>query len=281
MKADEVVRLYDDAYASAYDERFLLNDLDRESSDFEAELLRDLLTDGARWLDVGCGTGYFLSKFPGVARAGLDLSPAMLDVARARNPDALELRRGDFREPVAEWNRAWTLVSCMWAAFSYVDTIRELEQLVLNMTAWTSPGGTVLIPTLELPHLGESVPFSHRVQHYGGRVFVNGYTWSWEDTAGEKQHCHMILPHTEQFISWLAPYFDRIELVAYPSGRRAVLATGRRDGAPGMAPAAIVRPEPSAAALASLSLGQAPLGAILAEILRRLRRRLQGRSGDR
>jgi SAM-dependent methyltransferase len=281
MKPDEIARLYDDAYARAYDERFLIDDFHRASSDFEVQLLRGLLTDGSRWLDVGCGTGYHLSKFPGVARAGLDLSQAMLDVARVRNPDALEIRQGDFRQPIGEWTGEWTLVSCMWAAFSYVDTIGELGQLVSNMIAWTAPGGALLIPTLELPYLGANVPYSHEVEHHGGPVLVNGYIWSWDDTAGGKHHCHMILPHTEQFVAWLAPHFDRIELVAYPDGRRALVAIGRHDTAGRTPPAMIVRPKPSAAALGSLTLGQAPLEAIFGEILRRLRLPFQRRSGDR
>ncbi len=280
MKADAVAQLYDDAYARAYDEQFLLGDLSRASGDFEIGLLRDLLKDGSRWLDVGCGTGYFLSQFPGVVRAGLDLSPAMLDVARRRSPEVAEFRQGDFRERIGEWAGEWTLVSCMWGAFSYVDTLAELEQLISNMVAWTAPGGAMLVPTLELPYLGENVPFTHQVKPYGGQGFVNGYIWSWDDPANGKRHSHMILPHIEQFVAWLEPHFERISLVPYPSGRRAVLATGRHDVVGHSAPATVVRPKPSAAVLRSLAVEQAPLGAILVEIARRLRPRFRRRSGD-
>ncbi|MHC5820258.1 MAG: methyltransferase domain-containing protein [Nostoc sp.] len=42
--------------------------------------------EGAKWLEVACGTGYFLSCFPEIERAGLDISPAMLKVAKQANP---------------------------------------------------------------------------------------------------------------------------------------------------------------------------------------------------
>src|SRR5882724_9611128 len=94
MKRQEVVDLYDEAYATSYDERFLLNDC-QVRSDHELEIVSRLLVPGEPWLDVACGTGYVLSRFPGVPRAGLDLAPAMLKQAGEANPDALFLREAD------------------------------------------------------------------------------------------------------------------------------------------------------------------------------------------
>lgn len=54
-------------------------------------------TAGMRVLDVGCGTGAQLERYrdAGCAVAGVDTSPAMLDVARARLGEEADLRLAD------------------------------------------------------------------------------------------------------------------------------------------------------------------------------------------
>jgi SAM-dependent methyltransferase len=122
MKPEEITRLYDEGYAVAYDEKFLLSPPAKPENDHELELLRGFLTAGVRWLDVACGTGYFLRHFPQIERAGIDLSPAMLRLAREANPGVVLFER-DFREPKASWADHWGLVSCMWYAYGLVDTV--------------------------------------------------------------------------------------------------------------------------------------------------------------
>ena len=86
MRRDEIIAVYDDDYARSYEEKFLLSPETRADSEHELQLLRGFLASGVNWLDVACGTGYFLSHFPEVERAGCDLSPAMLRRARQANP---------------------------------------------------------------------------------------------------------------------------------------------------------------------------------------------------
>jgi SAM-dependent methyltransferase len=281
MKESDVARLYDAEYARAYDGRFLLGAANESNSAFELDLIAGLLGEGARWLDLGCGSGWFLSRFPGVARAGLDLSPAMVAEARSRNPDALFVRQGDFRDPVPEWEGAWTLVSCMWAPYSYLDTIGEVGTLVSNMAAWTAPGGAVLLPVLDLPYLGDAIPHAHEVEHFGGTVTIDGYVWSWEDRSGGKRHERMILPHPARLVEWLAPHFGCVRVLRYPNGRRAVLATGRRSGiGEATVPARVIwDAAPAAEAARARPLGDAPLRSLLLELLSRLvpRRLLRAR----
>jgi SAM-dependent methyltransferase len=280
MKRSDVGRLYDTAYAGAYDGRFLLGADNAPNTAFELELIAGLLGDGEGWLDLGCGSGWFLAQFPGVARGGLDLSPAMVAQARARNRDALFVREGDFRDAVPEWEGAWSLVSCMWAPYSYLETIAEVGTLVANMAAWTAPGGAVLLPLLELPYLsGEAIPYVHEVEHFGGTVTVNGYVWSWDDRVGGKRHERMILPHAAQLAEWLAPKFAEVRVVRYPTGRRAIVATGRRLKSEGDAPPAQISwdPAPAGESSRARSLGDAPLRMLVAEMLRRIGDRAMGR----
>src|SRR3990172_1448179 len=112
MNRDEIVKLYDYAYAEAYEKEFLLAPLVRSDTECELRLLEQFLTPGVTWLDVACGTGFFLRHFPTVERAGLDLSPAMLKLARQGNP-GIPLIRHDFLTPIPEWRDRWRLVSCM------------------------------------------------------------------------------------------------------------------------------------------------------------------------
>src|SRR5450631_3662112 len=106
MTRDEIVRLYDREYAATYEEKFLLSPLTKADTEFEISLLRGLLKPGVTWLDVACGTGYFLRQFPEVQRAGIDLSWAMLEHARTANPGVL-LSEHDFREPIPAWQDRW------------------------------------------------------------------------------------------------------------------------------------------------------------------------------
>ena len=288
MRRDEVLALYDRAYARDYDQRFLLADYTAPNADRELDLIRALLAGpDASWLDIGCGTGYFLAQFAGVKRAGLDLSPAMLELARERSPDA-EFRRGDFREPIAEWNGSWSLVSCMWAAYAYVDTIAEVERVVANMVAWTAPDGAVLIPIIDLPDLRNFDVTYRESTYFSGEVWVNGVIWSWTDEISGKLHQNLLAPHTEQFIDWLAPHFEEIRVVAYPQildgvvSRKAVLATDRKP-AEANRRAQIVRdnfetaemPAPGIPTLEPqpVALAASSFESLLAELARRLRPR--------
>src|ERR1700682_2772721 len=60
--------------------------------------LRFLIPPGARVLDIGCGIGDTLAALQPSRGGGVDLSPAMIDVARKNHPD-LEFRVGDAEDP--------------------------------------------------------------------------------------------------------------------------------------------------------------------------------------
>jgi SAM-dependent methyltransferase len=111
MNPETITRLYDDAYAAAYDEKFLLSPADKPDADHELALLRGLLTPGVTWPDVACGIDYFLRHFPEVERAGIDLSPAMLRLARGANP-GIPLIEGDFRDRNASAPSRWWCPAC-------------------------------------------------------------------------------------------------------------------------------------------------------------------------
>ena len=240
MRRDEVLGVYGDTeFAEEYDERFLLAPWPKHGADIEVEMLQELFDANAdadpRWVDLCCGTGYFLGQFPDVERAGLDISPAMLAQAREANPD-IELREADVCDDIGEWHGQWSVVSCMWMAYCYLQSMAEIEKLIANMVAYTSPGGSVFLPSvIDLEDLRPHtvIDYEQFPDVWGGRIALTGYYWTWEEPNGNINE-NMMAPHVGHFVRLLEPYFERIEVVRYPLfmpgfvSRKAVVATGRR-----------------------------------------------------
>jgi SAM-dependent methyltransferase len=233
MTPDEIVLLYDRDYASAYEEKFLLSPLTKADTEFEISLLRGFLKPGVTWLDVACGTGYFLRQFPKVERTGIDLSSAMLQHARTANPDIL-LSEHDFREPIPAWQDRWGLVSCMWYAYNLVDSVRDLSRLVENLASWTAPGGTCFVPLAD-PRLitGTDLPYE-AASPSPGKVMITGILWSYVEDSGQKVHSHLIAPNVEFMVEQFESFFESVSIIRYPpafpdwKGRPALIATRKR-----------------------------------------------------
>lgn len=236
MEREDVWDLYDSTYAKDYDARFLLDAWPKMGLDFEIDALRPHVTaPGATWLDAGCGTGYVLGMFPGVDRAGMDLSPAMLEEATSANPDARYLRQGDFRDDVEEWHGAWDVVSCMWSAYQYVESMPEIDTVFTNLAGWVAPGGTLFVPTSDLEDIRYvDLPYEEHPEVWAGTIALTGITWSWTEDGTGKFHRHLVAPHTAHIVRLLEPHFEKVEVLRYPPffpggvSRKAVLATGRR-----------------------------------------------------
>ncbi|MBX3314803.1 MAG: methyltransferase domain-containing protein [Actinobacteria bacterium] len=236
MERDDVWELYDESYAEAYDARFLLDAWPKAGLDFEVGVLRRFVEEpGVSWLDAGCGTGHVLSLFPDVDRAGMDLSPAMLEQATKANPTARYLRQGDFRVDVEEWHGAWDVVSCMWSAYQYVESMPEIDVVFTNFAGWVAPGGTLFVPMSDLEDLRYvDIAYEEDPDVWGGTIALTGVTWNWAEDGTGKFHRHLVAPHAGHLVRLLEPYFEKVEVLRYPPffpggiSRKAILATGRR-----------------------------------------------------
>ncbi len=241
MKTDEILKLYDAEYARSYDDKFLSSGYWKHGSDFEIGVLAQLLAQGGKWLDVGCGTGYFLSQFPGVPRAGLDISPAMLELARTRNPDALFCRPGDMRDVASDLTGDWDVVSCLWYAYCYMDSLAEVKAAIQNLSEWTSEKGVCFIPVIEFESLAPevTVPYCNQlvdspVRLLGGPCFITGFTWTWTESETGKVHENLVAPHIDHMVEMLREHFSMVAVICYPPyepgwrGRRAILATQKK-----------------------------------------------------
>ena len=106
------------------------------------------LRPDSRVLDVGCGTGFAVRQVAtrvGAGRAcGIDISPAMIEQARARVPQALAARI-EFREAssssIPYENGAFTHILCTNSFHHYpepVAVLREMQRVLV-------PGGRIAI----------------------------------------------------------------------------------------------------------------------------------------
>lgn len=233
MTADEVKRLYDSEYAASYESKFIHSELTAADARYELELLRSFLRAGDRWLDVACGTGYFLRQFPQIERAGLDLSAGMLERARAANP-GVELVEHDYRVPIPRWENRFDLVSCMWYAYGYAETIPRLLELIRNLATWTAPTGRCFMPLADPDRIARVPMQYHLPNGYGGDVTIVGVLWSYAEENGTKVHANMLAPNMQFMCERFGEYFERVEIIEYPPARPgmlprpALVATGKR-----------------------------------------------------
>ncbi|MBW4473708.1 MAG: tetratricopeptide repeat protein [Stenomitos rutilans HA7619-LM2] len=238
MDKKDIPGIYDEVYAQEYNQRFLLNEKSKQNADFEAETINKLLSEigeGAMWLDVACGTGYFLSRFPNIERAGLDISPAMLKVAKQANPNTLFVQ-GDYRDKRPQWEEKWDLVSCMWWAYSYVESLSELEKVIENFASWTSDRGICFLPVCDPAELGSGdlkLPYTSKDLGEGGGFYqFEGVIWSWIDEDAGKRHLNLLAPQLKCMLILFKKYFEQVEIIEYPlvegATRRAIVARSKK-----------------------------------------------------
>jgi SAM-dependent methyltransferase len=141
--------------------------------------LAEAVVPGCRVLDVGCGPGLLTRGLEAsVEVVGLDLSPAMLALARAGRPSGT-WRAHSYHQPVPqELGRFDVLL-----AIGCLDFCEDLARVLKHFSAALKPGGRMLFTVLERrPGFeGHEVP---RRQVQTGRAEVRLSFYSFEETAG-------------------------------------------------------------------------------------------------
>jgi SAM-dependent methyltransferase len=126
--------------------------------------------------DLGCGPGhvarYLQSR--GVQVVGVDLSPAMVGLARELNP-GIEFRQGDMRALNVE-DGAWGGIAAFYSLIhipssEVVDVLAELKRVL-------RPGGTLLLAF----HIGDNVV--HLDEWWGRQVSVDFVFFRPEEMVG-------------------------------------------------------------------------------------------------
>ena len=232
MRESDIASLYDEAYARDYESRFLTSKLSRSDAEHEIALLARWLTPGSKWLDVACGTGFYLSRFQDVERTGLDLSAAMLRVAREHNP-GVEFHEGSYLDPRPEWAGCWDLVSCMWYAYGLTSSMDDLDVLAANLASWTAPAGRCFVPLAD-PELIAGIHLPERIESpWPGTVSISAIVWSYSEEGGSRIHRHQLAPAVDYMQALFGRWFRDVTVETYPppfpgwQSRRALVATNK------------------------------------------------------
>lgn len=127
------------------------------------ELLGDL--HGRDVLDAGCGEG-FLSRIlaAGGARVtGIDLSPRLIEMARAKDSQgAIAYRLADLSQPLPEFNGHFDLI----ASHLVLNDVRDYRGFIANLAVLAKPGAQVV--------LGFNNPYSSVVREHVADYFASG-----------------------------------------------------------------------------------------------------------
>ena len=131
-----------------YDDRWARKAARGESIHGEADLVDSLLAPGASVLDAGCGTGRVAIELArrGHDVVGVDLDPAMLDLARSKAPD-LPWIEGDLASTIvtdaAGDQRQFDAAVAAGNVMIFLERGTEAA-VVANLAAHLGPGGALV-----------------------------------------------------------------------------------------------------------------------------------------
>ena len=203
---------YNEEYSQNYDERWPENKFWKEEVNFTSSLINQLLNNCSRWLDAGCGTGYYLKQFSHIYRTGFDLSETMLDIAKKNNSHTVLFKLHDISKEMNDWKNKWDLVTCTGQPWAYLENMRLIERVVKNLYDWTSDSGScLLIPDDIQSAYGLSIRYNFFESDYSCQDNVlNALIWTYIDD--EFNHKYLVYPLLDQWIRWFSKYFEEIHI---------------------------------------------------------------------
>jgi SAM-dependent methyltransferase len=108
-------------------------------------LLSTQVPGASTLLDVGCGSGRHLELLADHYRVeGLDINPALLEVARARCP-GVTMHEDDMTS--FDLGRSFDAVTCLFSAIGHVGSVADMRRSLARMAAHlNSPGMLIVEP---------------------------------------------------------------------------------------------------------------------------------------
>src|SRR5947208_12500108 len=118
-----------------------------------AELLHNMIqarvSEARSLLDVACGTGWHLELLSNRYEVeGVDLSPAMLELARAR-VSASALHSGDMR--AFDLGSQFDAVICLSSSIAHMPSVEDLRAAIANMARHIRVGGVLVVEPWDFP----------------------------------------------------------------------------------------------------------------------------------
>jgi len=134
---DKSARIYDLLYVGSG-----IKDYPAEAADLH-RIIQEACPTAKSLLDVACGTGAHLVEMQSwYTVEGVDLSAAMLAVARTRLP-GVPLREADMR--TLDLGKTFDAVTCLFSSIGYMTDLAELRGAVVRLAAHVAPGGVLIL----------------------------------------------------------------------------------------------------------------------------------------
>ena len=134
---DKSARIYDLLYVGTG-----IKDYHAETAELD-RLIKESCPTARTLLDVACGTGAHLAELSRRYQVeGVDLSPAMLAVARGRLP-GVPLHQADMR--TLDLGRRFDAVICLFSSIGYVTDPSAMRSTVARLAAHVAPGGVLIL----------------------------------------------------------------------------------------------------------------------------------------
>lgn len=148
----------------------------------EMSFVKDRLKGRRKILDLGCGSGNKTELLAESGRliVGLDLDPAMIELARSRHlAPGLEYRVGDLTDFAREFPPAsFDALLCLGNTLPHLAEPGQLSRFMEQVSAALAPGGDLLIQILNYDHiLDDQVRELPRIETER-LVFYRNYDWS-------------------------------------------------------------------------------------------------------
>lgn len=144
-------------WARYYDEIYSWKDYASEAVRIDEIVQQRIRSGGHELLEVACGTGKYIEHLKDKYHiTGVDINPAMLEVARAKFPE-MEFHEADMLD--MDLGKQFDVVACLFSSIAYVKSYENLEKSIKNFYNHLKPGGVVIIePFLEPDKYVEGVP---------------------------------------------------------------------------------------------------------------------------
>lgn len=134
---DKSARIYDLLYVGTG-----IKDYGAEAADLRG-IIHAANPNAHTLLDVACGTGAHLAELRRwYTVEGVDLSPAMLAVAKTRLP-GVPLQIADMR--TLDLGKSFDAVICLFSSIGYVNDPAEMRSTIGRLAAHVAPGGVLIL----------------------------------------------------------------------------------------------------------------------------------------
>lgn len=162
--------LYSDELGSTYDPIYTSRrDFTRECADLRAVVAARHQAP-QRWLDVGCGTGEHLRHLAQhVQVTGMEKSPAMLAIARRKNPQ-ISIVEADMH--TMDLQQTFDVITCLYATLAYCPDPESLAATLSTIASHLNPGGLLVLDPWWSPDTFIEGYVSETTVHDGDRSIV-------------------------------------------------------------------------------------------------------------